>query len=191
MSTDGPVREIEYRRLAPAELFLVGEIDRTERIEGRYVQDGTRLELQVGDWSSPPGIPTGTGSIRSPPSRWLSNGTWKRARSHWAFDGELLVGIGLVTHSPARPSSTPLSVRHRGRGLGVRLADQESIAREAGDTAMVVSATPSANTVRFYLGRGYEPTAEPLPELYELEPEDVRMQRRCDCASLQQSVASA
>ena len=53
MSTDAP-QPIEYRRLALDELFLVGEIDRTERIESRYVQHGTRLELQVGDWSSPP-----------------------------------------------------------------------------------------------------------------------------------------
>ncbi len=43
---------------------------------------------------------------------------------------------------------------------------------------MVVSATPSLNTVRFYLQRGFEPTAEPLPELYELEPEDVHLQKR-------------
>jgi hypothetical protein len=43
---------------------------------------------------------------------------------------------------------------------------------------MVVSATPSLNTVRFYRRRGFEPMAEPLPELYELEPADVQMQKR-------------
>ncbi len=43
---------------------------------------------------------------------------------------------------------------------------------------MVVSATPSLNTMRFYLGRGFAPVAEPLPELYELEPDDVHMQKR-------------
>jgi hypothetical protein len=42
---------------------------------------------------------------------------------------------------------------------------------------MVVSATPSLNTVRFYLQRGFEPTADPLPELYELEPDDVHLQK--------------
>jgi hypothetical protein len=40
------------------------------------------------------------------------------------------------------------------------------------------SATPSLNTVRFYLGRGFEPMSEPLPELYKLEPDDVHMQKR-------------
>jgi hypothetical protein len=43
---------------------------------------------------------------------------------------------------------------------------------------MVVSATPSENTVRFYLGRGFEPMTEPLPELYNLEPEDVHMHKK-------------
>jgi len=53
----------------------------------------------------------------------------------------------------------------------------ELIARDSGDTSIVVSATPSLNTVRFYQALGYEPVAEPLPELYELEPEDVHMQK--------------
>jgi hypothetical protein len=29
--------------------------------------------------------------------------------------------------------------------------------------------------VRFYLGRGIQPMAEPLAELFELEPEDVHV----------------
>jgi len=32
--------------------------------------------------------------------------------------------------------------------------------------------------VRFYLGRGYVPDADPLPELLELEPEDVHLRKR-------------
>ena len=42
---------------------------------------------------------------------------------------------------------------------------------------MVVTATPTENTVRFYLGRDFQPMAEPLPELFELEPEDVHMRK--------------
>lgn len=53
----------------------------------------------------------------------------------------------------------------------------EELARVAGDASMVVSATPSGNTVRFYLSRGFVPTAEPLAELVELEPEDVHMHK--------------
>ena len=40
---------------------------------------------------------------------------------------------------------------------------------------LVVTATPSEHTVRFYLGRGYQPMATPLPELLAEEPEDVHL----------------
>ena len=175
--------EIEYRRLAPAELSLVGEIDRTERIEGLYVQHGTRLELLVGDWSAPPWDAEGEGEHSVAAQRVaLERQVEAGAIPLGAFDCERLVGIALVTPH-VRPGLAQLpylyvTAGYRGQGIGARLADElERIARDGGDTAMVVSATPSANTVRFYLRRGYEPAAKPLPELYALEPEDVHMQK--------------
>ena len=83
-----------------------------------------------------------------------------------------------------RPGIAQLAYLHvsdgyRAWGIGGRLSDElERVARAAGDALLVVSATPSVSTVRFYQGRGFEPMAEPLPELYELEPEDVHMQKR-------------
>jgi GNAT superfamily N-acetyltransferase len=66
----------------------------------------------------------------------------------------------------------------RSSGIGRRLCEQlEQIALTAGDFDMVVSATPSENTVRFYLARGFLPMAEPLAELFELEPDDVHMRK--------------
>jgi pimeloyl-ACP methyl ester carboxylesterase len=48
------------------------------------------------------------------------------------------------------------TTRHR-----PRLSDElDLIARDAGDTEIVVSATPSENTVRFYMSRGYELMAQ-------------------------------
>ena len=94
-----------------------------------------------------------------------------------------LVGVGVVVVH-IRPETAQLAylyvTRHeRARGVGRRLSDAlENTAREAGDTSVVVSATPSLNTVRFYQRLGYEAMAEPLPELLELEPEDVHMQKR-------------
>jgi hypothetical protein len=51
------------------------------------------------------------------------------------------------------------------------------IACHAGDTEIVVTATPSENTVRFYLGRGFRAMAQPLSELFELEPDDIHMEK--------------
>ena len=71
-----------------------------------------------------------------------------------------------------------VSAPWRATGIGGRLCEQlEQIACSAGDSDMVVSATPSENTVRFYLGRGFQPTADPLAELYALEPEDIHMRK--------------
>ena len=99
-----------------------------------------------------------------------------------AFASTRLVGIGVVVPH-LRPGIAQLAFLHvsaawRATGIGSRLSEQlEQIARTAGDLDMVVSATPSENTVRFYLGRGFQPMADPLAELFELEPEDVHMRK--------------
>ena len=99
-----------------------------------------------------------------------------------AFTSGRLVGIGVVVPH-LRPRIAQLAFLHvsapfRATGIGSRLSDQlEQVASAAGDSDMVVSATPSENTVRFYLGRGFQPMAEPLAELFELEPEDVHMRK--------------
>jgi hypothetical protein len=42
-------------------------------------------------------------------------------------------------------------------------------------TWLYISATPSQNTVDFYLKRGCQVTGDPDPELWELEPEDIHL----------------
>lgn len=174
---------IDLRRLGLEELGLIADIDRTERIEALYVQHGTQLELRTGDWSAPAWDPVGLGehSVAGQVAA-LEELVGRGAIVLGAFDGDRPVGIGVViTH--LRPGIAQLAYLHvtdgyRARGIGGRLADElERIARGAGDTSMVVSATPSLNTVRFYRRRGFEPMAEPLPELFALEPEDVHMQK--------------
>ena len=172
---------ITYRRLAATELSRVGDIDRTERIDALYIQRGTRLELQSGDWSAPPWTPDGEGEHSVAGQRAsLEHYVEQDAIPLGAFDGDRLVGIGVVLPH-LRPGIAQLAYLHvsdgyRDRGIGGRLSDElEGLAREAGDRDMVVSATPSLNTVRFYERRGFEPMAEPLSELYALEPEDVHL----------------
>ncbi len=173
--------EITYRRLTPAELGRVSEIDRTERIDALYVQRGARLELRSGDWSSPPWSPDGEGEHSVAGQRAsLEHYVEQGAITLGAFDGDRLVGIAVVLPH-LRPGIAQLAYLHvsdgyRDRRIGGRLSDElEQLAREAGDRDMVVSATPSLHTVRFYQRRGFEPMAEPLPELYALEPEDVHL----------------
>lgn len=165
------------------ELWRVVEIDRRERIDVLYDQRGTRLVARHGTWSAAAWDPDGHGEH--------SVEAQVHALEHYvdiggialaAFAGARLVGIGVVVPH-LRPGIAQLAFLHvsapwRATGIGGRLVEQlEQIARTAGDTEMVVSATPSENTVRFYLGRGFQPVAEPLAELFELEPEDVHMRK--------------
>lgn len=177
------VTTIAYRRLATADLARVGEIDRTEPIDTLCVQHGSRLEERAGDWSAPAWFDHGDGEHsvahqRAECERYLTAG----GIALGAFAGERLVAIGIV-RPHVRPGIAQLAYLHvsngyRHSGIGRHLSDElERSAREQGDIEMVVSATPSLNTVRFYLRRGFTPMAEPLPELYELEPEDVHMQK--------------
>jgi GNAT superfamily N-acetyltransferase len=174
---------IEYRVLEEHELSRVGEIDRTERIALVYVQRGAELDPVEGDFSASP---------------WHAEGEGKHSVAHQvaeceryaaaggtavgAFDDDRLVGIGIVVPhlraGIAQLAFLHVSDGYRGKGVGRRLSDElERLARDAGDMTMVVSATPSENTVRFYGRCGFQPTAAPLPELYELEPEDVHMEK--------------
>jgi GNAT superfamily N-acetyltransferase len=176
--------EITYSRLVPADLERIGEIDRTERIDTLYVQHGDQLERRFGDFSAPAWFTEGEGEHsvahqRAECERQLAAG----GIALGAFANGRLVGIGIV-RPHIRPGIAQFAFLHvsngcRAQGIGQHLSEElERLAREGGDTTMVVSATPSLNTVRFYLHRGFSPMVKPLPELYELEPEDVHLHKR-------------
>ena len=175
---------MEIRRLAGTELSRVVEIDRTERIELIYEQRGTELLARRGNWSASAWARDGHGE-HSVATQQDALGRYADAGgiALGAFAGGQLVGIGVIVPH-LRPATAQLAFLHvtaasRAAGIGSRLCDDlELMARDGGDSEVVVSATPSENTVRFYLGRGYELMAEPLPELFEREPEDVHMKKR-------------
>ena len=174
---------VEFRRLGRAELSRVVEIDRAEHIDVLYDQHGTRLVAWHGNWSAPAWNPDGHGEHSVEANvQTLEQYVDTGGIALGAFTSGRLVGIGVVVPH-LRPRIAQLAFLHvsaalRATGIGSRLSDQlEQIASAAGDSDMVVSATPSENTVRFYLGRGFQPMAEPLAELFELEPEDVHMRK--------------
>jgi GNAT superfamily N-acetyltransferase len=167
--------------LGRTELSRVVEIDRRERIDVLYDQQGTRLVARHGKWSAPAWDPDGHDehSVEHQVhalEQYVDTG----GIALGAFASGRLVGIGVVVPH-LRPRIAQLAFLHvsaplRGTGIGSRLSEElEQIARAAGDSDMVVSATPTENTVRFYLGRGFQLMAEPLAELFELEPEDVHL----------------
>jgi hypothetical protein len=174
---------VEIRRLARTELSRVGEIDRTEHIDLLYEQRGTELVERPGDWSASAWDADGHGEHSVEAKRdELEHYVDAGGIAFGAFVDGRLVGIGVVVPHlrPAVAQLAFLHVTQTLRGFGDR---QPPVRRarasrpRAGDSSMVVSATPSANTVRFYQGRGFELMPQPLPELFEREPEDVHMRK--------------
>jgi GNAT superfamily N-acetyltransferase len=174
---------VEFRTLSRTELSRVAEIDRSERIDVLYDQHGTELFARHGNWNASAWDPDGHGehSVEAQLHA-LQYHVDKGGIALGAFAGGRLVGIAVVVPH-LRPGIAQLAWLHvsapwRATGIGSRLSEQlEQIARTAGDSEMVVSATPSENTVRFYLGRNFQPMADPLAELVELEPQDVHMRK--------------
>ena len=172
---------VEIRDLARSEFPRVVEIDRTEHIDVLFEQQGIELVARRGSWNAAPWDRDGRGDYSvDAKRRQLVHYADAGGIARGAFSGGGLVGIGVVVPH-IRPATAQLAFLHvsrdfRAAGVGTRLcADLELLARRAGDTEIVVSATPSENTARFYLGRGYRPMAQPLPQLVELEPEDIHM----------------
>jgi GNAT superfamily N-acetyltransferase len=178
-----PPPAVEFRGLDRSELSRVAEIDRAERIGVLYEQHGTVLVARRGSWSASAWDRGGRGehSVEAR-VRELQRHVDHGGVPLGAIAAGRVVGIGVVVPH-LRPGIAQLAFLHvsaswRGAGIGSRLSAQlDEIARTAGDAEMVVSATPSENTVRFYGGRGFLPTAEPLAELFELEPDDVHMRK--------------
>jgi GNAT superfamily N-acetyltransferase len=174
---------VEIRALQRTDLARIGEIDREERIDVLYEQQGTRLVARHGTWNASAWDPEGHGehSVRARIHE-LEHNLDRGGVVVGAFLRDRLVGVGAVVPH-LRPGIAQLAFLHvsapfRATGIGTRLSERlEQIARLAGAAAMVVSATPSENTVRFYLGHGFAPMAEPLEELFVVEPEDVHMHK--------------
>jgi len=99
------------------------------------------------------------------------------------FDAETLIGMGVLESARVGRANDQIQLAYlyvsrayRGRGVGMQLFETAlSFAREAGANALYVSATPTENTVDFYLNRGCILAPEPDPSLLAAEPEDIHL----------------
>jgi ribosomal protein S18 acetylase RimI-like enzyme len=175
------MKNIHYRWMEEGELSRLADIDRGERIHTGYeVRDG-KLQALSGDWDVPGFLREGNGEnslahqIKFCLGHLLAGG-----KMIGAFAGGKLAGIGILTPD-VRPKMAQLAYLHvsrayRRKGIATHLT-QEMIAyaRQHGAHRVYVSATPSESAVGFYTSQGFRLCPEPLPELFELEPEDIHM----------------
>ena len=167
---------VEMRPLALEELTRATDIDVTEDGTTIFEQRGTQLAVRPDTWSRRPRSAEGWAEFERHWRAFLPDG----GMALGAFDGGRLVGIATLRRG-IRPGMDQLEAlfvdrAHRRQGIAARLIDGiEATAREGGARRLYVSATPSESAVGCYLSHGFVPTDQPVPELLELEPEDVHM----------------
>jgi predicted N-acetyltransferase YhbS len=98
-------------------------------------------------------------------------------------DDDRIVGVALVDTVRRGADRDQLQLvklyvsrDYRSHGVGTRLFTEAlAIARAAGARFLYVSATPTQNTVDFYLRRGCRLADPPDPDLLALEPDDIHL----------------
>jgi len=172
---------IVYKAMHESGLPRLAEIDRSEVIRVGYeVRHGELIEKDV-VWDTPTFMPEGDGEHTVAAQIAFCKSHMERgAVAVGVFEEELLVAVGLLTPD-IRPGTAQLSylhvsASHRRMGIATALAHQLlEIARAHGAKRVYVSATPSGSAVGFYQSLGFDLVDKPLPELYELEPDDIHM----------------
>lgn len=171
---------MQIRPLARDELGSVWSIDRSERVERVYRVEGGALVLHA-EHHDVRGWPAGTPEREGPA---LADCLDRGGFCWGAFEDETLVGVAVLecrrigrARDRVQLKFLHVSQRVRGTGVGTALFDTAAArARALGARAVYVSATPSENTVRFYLGRGGRLATEIDAELFAREPEDVHLE---------------
>jgi GNAT superfamily N-acetyltransferase len=170
---------VASRALTRDEIDLIWTIDRSEVHHRIYkVVDG-RLVLvdayfEIPGWH-PKTIESDTLKLRDCFDR---GGIFRGA-----FDGDALIGVSVVDTKLIESAPDHLQLLYlyvsrsvRGQGVGRRLfAEAAEAARSLDAKALYISAVPTENTVNFYLQRGASLVADPDPDLFAAEPDDVHL----------------
>lgn len=168
------------RLLERPEIDDLWSIDRSELVEHVYGFEGGQL-VRRAERHDVTGWPSGEPERDTPILRdcFDRGGTF-----YGAFDGERLVGAAILDPRFMGRAKDRLQLKflhvsrdYRGSGLGVRLFETAvGRARELGARQLYVSATPSENTIGFYLRRGCRVADDVDADLFALEPEDIHLE---------------
>jgi predicted N-acetyltransferase YhbS len=173
---------ITSRLLLREEIEKVWAIDRSEVIDNVYYLKNGRLVLKT-EHHNVKGWPPGEAEKYTPTLfDCYDRGGW----FYGLFDETTLIGIAILDSKPIGQNKDQLQLKfmyvgrsYRGKGLGRQLFESaRAKAGEMGAKRLYISATPSENTINFYLSLGCRVTMELDPELFELEPKDIHLE--CD-----------
>lgn len=158
---------MQIRSLERRDIARIWTIDRSEIHERVYVLRSGELEL-VEAYFEVPGWHPQTIADDTPKLEKIfdSGGVFLGA-----FSGDAMAGVAVLDAD--RLQYLYVGAPYRGRGLGARLFDA-AVARAPGDRVFI-SATPTQNTVDFYLARGCVVDRSPDPAALAAEPDDIHL----------------
>ena len=171
---------LTFRELSRNEVESVWNIDRREVIDHVYYFENGALVLKPEHYDMQGWNPHEAEHYTSILLDCFDRGGWFCG----AFEDEKLVGVAVLDNKFIGRDKDQLQLKflhvsrdYRGKGLGKNLFQMAAEkARELEAKQMYISATPSENTVNFYLRLGAVVTKEPDPELFAFEPEDIHFE---------------
>jgi ribosomal protein S18 acetylase RimI-like enzyme len=167
--------------MVSSEIERIAELDRSEHITREYLHRGDSLELRAVDIRVPPWSSASdhSHSVRAKVKAWKPI-VERGGVLVGAFDGQTLAGIAIF-EADLEPGMANFAVLHvsrsyRSQGIGALLAEEViRLARASDASRLYVSATPTAPTVEFYQGLGFELAPQPHAEMFRAEPYDIHM----------------
>ena len=172
---------ISGRRLSRDDIKEIWSIDRSEVIHAVYYLKNGALRLRP-EHHDLRGWPPGEAEKYSPIIEACHDrGGWL----YGLFDDQRLIGAAVLESLFIGENGDQLQLKflhvsrpYRSQGWGQQLFDLAQVeATQRGAKSLYVSATPSEHTIGFYLRLGCTVTARPDPGLFELEPEDIHLER--------------
>jgi predicted N-acetyltransferase YhbS len=171
---------MNIRLLQRDEIPLIWLIDRREIVENIYYLSNGELALKPAYFDIQ-GWPPGEAELYTP----ILFDCYDRGGTFWgAFEHETLVGVAILESKfiGSRQDTLQLKFLHvsrdyRKRGIASTLFKfAVKKAGTLGATKLYISATPSENTVNYYLHLGCVLATEIDPELFALESEDIHLE---------------
>lgn len=168
------------RALQRDEIHLLWQIDRREIVENIYHLRNGELVL-VPDYFDIQGWPPGEAEHYTS----ILTDCYDRGGIFWgAFEDKQIVGAAILENRfiGSKQDTLQLKFLHisrdqRKHGLGSRLFNLAvEKAKSLGAKKLYISATPSENTINYYMRLGCVLATEIDPELFALEPEDIHLE---------------
>jgi len=174
------VSDLNIRALRRSEIEKIRNINRQEIVEEIYYLDKGQLNLRkefhdIKGWN----ISELEKCIEHLYDIYDRNGNLLES-----FDGEKLSGVSALESEFIGKNRDQLQLfflqvdsKYRRMGIGGKLLKKAMAkAKKWGAKELYISATPSKNTINFYLHMGSTLASEINPILYKLEPKDIHLQ---------------